>query len=112
MSEETTPTETPLKGFWKSLFSSSPDASYGRFISANAFVALILLHVLFSVNPHNWFTSVGNQPQVLQYLFILVISGYSVTAAKDVIPQISGIFGKMFGKKTETPEPAAKADEQ
>lgn len=87
------------KGFFRALMSCSPDASYGRMISAAAFVAFLTLHVLFSVNPQGIFTAVGNQPQVLQYLFILVISGYSVTSAKEIIPQIS----TLFAKKTAAP---------
>jgi hypothetical protein len=113
MADETPVVEiNPVKGFWRSLMSSSPDASYGRFISANAFVVLIALHILFSINPHNIFSAVENQAQVLQYLFILVISGYSVTAAKDVIPQISGIFGRMFSKKSDAPVPPAPAKDE
>jgi hypothetical protein len=42
----------------------------------------------------------------------LVISGYSVTAAKDVIPQISGIFGRMFSKKSDAPVPPAPAKDE
>jgi hypothetical protein len=89
----------PPQAWWKKIFSSSPDASYGRAISASAFISLLALHILFSINPHGLFTVVNNQPQVLQYLFILVISGYSVTSAKDIVPQISTMFSSLFNKK-------------
>lgn len=105
--ENTQSVQVHPASFWRTLMSSSPDASYGRVISACAFVAMITLHILFSINPHGIFTAVGNQPQVLQYLFILVISGYSVTSAKDMVPQISAMFSNLFKKATPAAPPAA-----
>jgi hypothetical protein len=109
MADESTEQSLPTKGWWRNLMSSSPEASYGRVISACAFISLLLLHIVFSINPHGIFTAIGNQPQVLQYLFILVISGYSVTSAKDMVPQISSIFSNLFNKKPAAP-PAAAAN--
>ena len=110
MAGESPEPEISVRGFWRTLMSSSPDASYGRVISACAFVSMLLLHVLFSINPHGIFTAVNNQPQVLQYLFLLVISGYSITSAKDIVPQISTILGGLFGKKPNPPaSPAASS---
>lgn len=96
--------ETPKLGFLKRVMSSDPEASYGRAISACAFVSLLALHIIFSINPYSWFKVVENQPQVLQYLFILVISGYSITSAKDMVPQISTFLNSVFKKKVVTPQ--------
>jgi hypothetical protein len=85
--------------WWKKVYSTNTDASYGRVISTAAFIAFITLNWCIAVNPWKIFDTLTYISQVNDYLFYLVLGGYSITMLKDVIKLIAARFGINLDKQ-------------
>jgi len=77
-----------MKDWLKHLYSDAPDASYGRVLSTLAFLVMILGNLWIMANPWGLLKTLSYVPQINQYLFILTVSGYSITVAKEILAHI------------------------
>jgi len=87
------------------VYSSDESASYGRIISTISFFVMLLIHLTVAINPHGIFTTLTYIKQLTDYLFYLVIGGYSVASIKEVVRII---WAKWSGK--EPPEETTKEE--
>jgi hypothetical protein len=77
----------------KRVYSEHSDSSYGRLISTASFVVFVVLNWCVAVNPWKIFDTLTYIPQVNDYLFYLVLGGYSITILKDIAKIIMARFG-------------------
>lgn len=84
--------------FIRKLYSSAPDASYGRVLSTLAFAVMVLGNLWIAWNPWGLLKAFTYVPQINQYLFYLALGGYSVTVLKEIL-------GHIFPQASDSPDP-------
>lgn len=76
----------------KKVYSEASDASYGRVISTASFIVFVILNVSIAINPCSIFDTLTYIQQVNDYLFYLILGGYSITILKDLVKIVMARF--------------------
>lgn len=92
--------------------SSNPDASYGRLISLLSFIVFNLYYILVSINPKGIFSNSAYHTKMFEYLFYLVLGGYSLTTGKDILLGIWPFNKFLGGGKPSAETPTQNQNEE